>query len=115
MLKKILSILLVSLLVMSSMGSVFANTDHYKYTCKLGQNMTTHDIMMSIGDPFWVRNCDLHDTILKSGLFAQTGFDTKHGWSYNYTAINGGYHFDRIENVYPIDDDVIWFYVMGNA
>jgi hypothetical protein len=63
MIKKILSILLIGLLVMSSMGGVSATVYYYHYTCHVGDKITPNRIMEDLGDPTYMSMEGLYHAI----------------------------------------------------
>jgi hypothetical protein len=105
MIKKILSILLIGLLVMSSMGSACAQSEYYDYTCKIGDEFTTHDVMMAIGDPFWLSYMQLNDILCGCDLIHKLGTrDYDHYDSYWYTGAKVGSKWNEIDNTITSSD-----------
>jgi hypothetical protein len=73
MMKKILSILLISLLALGSIGSACAGHDYYTYNCKLGDEFSTVQLMHDIDDPIWISYDELNYAMTKFTVVHFTG------------------------------------------
>jgi hypothetical protein len=105
MLKRILTILLIGLLALGSIGGVCAGHDYYTYTCKLGDEFSTVQLMESIGDPTWISYDELNFAMTKFTVVHYTGkSDHMPCGSWRYTGYRVGSEQVEIpHNILPND------------
>jgi hypothetical protein len=108
MFKKILSILLIGLLVMSSIGSACAQSEYYAFNCKLGDEFTTNDVMDAIKtvnpDPTWVFKFEINDALVGCRLVHILHPDIGHSGSHVFTGVKVGSKWLTLNNGLTSDD-----------